>query len=398
MTIAENYNRIVARIIDDVDNNTTDQAESTLTVPSKNYTDADIWQQEMDLIFKKVPVFVALTAELPNAGDYKTFQFLDKPLLITRLKDGTARVMLNACSHRAMTVATEPCGNKSRFTCPYHGWMYSNDGVLRGVADQQKFGDFDKQTNGLTQLPVYERGGMIFTVLEPGEDEVDFDGFLGGIMEDIGLLGMENWHFCGQRKIDGANWKVAYDGYLEGYHFAAAHPDTIAERTYSNVMQFDAYGPHTLICFPHLAIKENLADVAPEDYHKHENNGYDWIRTLFPNISLFVAPEITLVSQIIPGPLPNQNTTYINFIHPTKPAGEDTELQGMMDFFQEVVDVEDYQVGLKIQKGLESNAHANVTFGRNEAGNQLFHKWVEWYLAQDPYAPKPELDRKKGAL
>ena len=43
MTIAENYNRIIARIIDDVDNNTTDQASGTLTVPSKNYTDADIW-------------------------------------------------------------------------------------------------------------------------------------------------------------------------------------------------------------------------------------------------------------------------------------------------------------------------------------------------------------------
>ena len=53
----------------------------------------------------------------------------------------------------------------------------------------RKFGDFDKQTNGLTQLPVYERGGMIFTVLEPGEDEVDFDDFLGGVMEDIGRLG-----------------------------------------------------------------------------------------------------------------------------------------------------------------------------------------------------------------
>jgi phenylpropionate dioxygenase-like ring-hydroxylating dioxygenase large terminal subunit len=268
--------------------------------------------------------------------------------------------------------------------------MYSNDGVLRGVADQQKFGDFDKQANGLTQLPIYERGGMIFTVLEP-DGEVDFDDFLGGMMEDISRLGMENWHFCGQRKVNGANWKVAYDGYLEGYHFAAAHPDTIALRTYSNIMQFDSYGPHTLICFPHLAIKDNLANVAPEDYHKHESNGYDWIRTLFPNISLFVAPEITLISQIIPGPLPNQNTTYINFIHPTKPDGENTELEGMMDFFQEVVDVEDYQVGLKIQKGLEANAHANVTFGRNEAGNQLFHKWVAWYLAKDTTAPKPEL-------
>ena len=68
MTIAENYNRIVARIIDDVDNNTTDQTESTLSVPSKSYTDPDLWNQEMDLIFKKVPIFVALTQELPNAG------------------------------------------------------------------------------------------------------------------------------------------------------------------------------------------------------------------------------------------------------------------------------------------------------------------------------------------
>ena len=89
--------------------------------------------------------------------------------------------MLNVCAHRAMTIATEPCGNKSRFTCPYHGWMYSNDGVLRGVADQEKFGDFDKQANGLTQLPVYERGGMIFTVLEPGDEVVDFDDFLEAI-------------------------------------------------------------------------------------------------------------------------------------------------------------------------------------------------------------------------
>ena len=156
-------------------------------------------------------------------------------------------------------------------------------------------------------------------------------------------------------------------------------------------MEFGAYGPHTLICFPHLAIKENLKDVAPDQYHTQENNGYDWIRTLFPNISIFVAPEITLISQIMPGPGPNQNTTYLNFIHPSKPAGEDVELQGMMDFLCDVVDTEDYKVGLAIQRGLEAHAHSNVTFGRNEAGNQLFHKWVSWYLAKDPSAPKPTL-------
>jgi hypothetical protein len=58
----------------------------------------------------------------------------------------------------------------------------------------------------ILQKGLYERGGMIFAVLEPGNDgEVTFDDFLGCIMEDIGRLRMEKWHFCDQRKIYGAN-------------------------------------------------------------------------------------------------------------------------------------------------------------------------------------------------
>ncbi|MNU07019.1 hypothetical protein D3C72_2524300 [compost metagenome] len=50
---------------------------------------------------------------------------------------------------------------------------------------------------------------------------------------------------------------------------------------------------------------------------------------------------------------------------------------------------EDYDLGLEIQKGLASGAHEHVTFGRNEPGNQYFHKWVDYYLSADPGAPLP---------
>lgn len=390
MSVIDNQNRLIARMLEHVDNNTTNQAADTLKVPASAYLERERWQREIEQIFKKLPIFVALTQELPNPGDFKTFQYFDKPLLITRLKDGSARVMLNVCPHRAMTVASEPCGNQARFTCPYHGWMFTNDGTLRGVADQAKFGDFDKAANGLRQLPVYERAGIIFTVLEP-DGEVDFEGYLGAALDNIGLLGMENWHYCGRREIQGGNWKVAYDGYLEGYHFAAAHPDTIHPRTYSNIMEFDCNGPHGIIGFPQRAIKEKLEGVEQKDYYQYENNGFDWIRLLFPNLSIFVAPEITMVSQLVPGPQPNQNTTYLNFIHPTRPPGDDEELEQMMDWLRDVVQDEDYNLGLKVQKGLESGAFEHVTFGRNERLNQHFHKWVAWYLQGDPSAPTPEL-------
>jgi hypothetical protein len=30
-----------------------------------------------------------------------------------------------------------------------------------------------------------------------------------------------------------------------------------------------------------------------------------------------------------------------------------------------------------------------VIFGKNEYGNQYFHKWVDYYLQNDPAAPRP---------
>lgn len=391
MTIAEDYNRIVTRMIDYVDNDRTDQADGTLAVPVSAYTDADTWQREMDLIFKRVPLLVALSNEIPNPGDFKTLDMLDKPLLITRQKDGSVRAMLNVCPHRAMLVASEPCGNKGTFTCPYHGWSFNNDGSLRGVAGPDKFGPVDKASHGLTQLPVYERGGLIFAALTPGL-AVDFEGFLGGMIADVERLNFQDWYYCGKREIFGANWKVAYDGYLEGYHFAAAHPDTIHPRTYSNVMHFEAHGPHILIGFPQKSIAK-LKDVASDELWRHENDGYDFIRTFFPNVSIFVAPEITQIAQLIPGPTPGTNRTILNFLHRNAPADDKAraDIETMMDWLQGVVDSEDYQVGLKVQRGLESGAIDHILFGRNERGNQYFHKWVNHYLADDPDAPLPTL-------
>ncbi len=385
------YNHVVQKMIDYVDEKKTDMADDTMSVPTTAYTDQEGWHQEMDLIFKNRPIFIALSQELPKPGDYKTMQFLDKPLLITRTADGSARVMLNVCPHRAMQVAIDEYGSRSRFTCQYHGWSFRNNGDLIAVADRDKFGEVDKSCHGLTQLPTYERGGMIFAVLN-GDTSVDIEEHLGGMIEDIEQLGFDKWHYCGKRTIYGANWKIAYDGYLEGYHFAIAHPETVAPRTYSNVMHFENYGPHILLGFPQRSI-HTLKDVDPDEYWQHENDGFDFIRTIFPNVSIFVAPEITQIAQIIPGPTPAENTTHLYFIHHTAPKTDDETqaLEEMMEWLRNVVDTEDYYMGLRIQKGIESGAHSHVMFGRNEKGNQFFHKWVDYCLANDPTLPKPTL-------
>lgn len=384
----EIHNRIAARLLNHVQARSTDEAEDIHRVSSASYTDPQQWEREMEVIFKRLPVLAAVSGEIALPGQYKALDLLGVPLLLTRLKDGSVRAMLNVCAHRAMKIA-EGSGKCDKFACPYHAWVYGNDGSLLRIAAQDTYGDVDKSSMGLTQLPVYERAGLIFVVLTPGL-EVDFAGFLGGMIEDLEQLGFADWHYCGNREIFGANWKVAYDGYLEGYHFAAAHAQTIHQRTFSNMAAYHFYGPHQLIGFPQKDMQAKLGDLSPEQLHLHENNGYDYVRTLFPNVSIFVAPEITQIAQLIPGPTVGENRTVLHFIKRQAPQSDEQRESNetMMDWLKEVVDTEDYSLGLKIQKGLASGAFKHVTFGRNEVGNQEFHRWIDHYLNQ---APVPEV-------
>jgi hypothetical protein len=63
----------------------------------------------------------------------------------------------------------------------------------------------------------------------------------------------------------------------------------------------------------------------------------------------------------------------------------------MADWLRDVVQDEDYNVGLQLQKGLQTGLMKSVLFGRNERGNQYFHRCVKWYAGGDEGAPKPEL-------
>lgn len=380
------YNHIAAKLIEYVEQRSTDMADGQYQVASDSYLDEQRWRKEMDKIFKRLPVLVGASSELSEPGRYVTRDFAGVPLLITRLRDGSVRVMLNACAHRGMKVA-DGQGKCEKFACPYHAWLYGNDGSLQRVYGEATYGQVDKAAMSLTQLPVHEEAGLIFAVLTPGV-EIDFKDFYGEMLDDLTSLGFQDWHYCGNRVIHGANWKIAYDGYLEGYHFAAAHPKTINERTHSNVMQFHAHGPHQMIGFPQRTI-DKLQEVPADELHQYENEGYDFVRALFPNTSIFVAPEITQIAQLIPGPTVGENTTILHFINRKAPeTDEDKQAnETMMDWLRDVVQVEDYDLGLKAQQGMASGAHKYITFGRNEKGNQYFHRWLEFYLGERDEKP-----------
>ncbi len=376
-------------LLDYVENDRTFQSDRITTVPTAAYFDQDIWQKEIDTVFKAVPLMLALTCEMPNPGDYKAMDAIGLPILITRDKAGVVHAFLNVCSHRGAPVANEGHGNCARFTCKYHSWTFGLDGRLLAVSDRAKFGDLDKATRGLRALPCEERAGMIFVVLTP-DAPIDLDDFFQGMLDDFEAVGLKDWAFLGQREIVGANWKIAFDGYLEGYHFASLHPQTIHPRTPSNVTHYESFGPHIRIGFPQVSIAK-LRDVPREDWRSQENNGFDFVRILFPNISAFLAPEITQIAQLFPGPTPEENRTVLTYVRrdPPRDAEDQTQIEAMIEFLRDVTYTEDYLIGLELQKGLKAQAHESIVLGRNERGNQFFHETLQWYMngKQGP-APK----------
>eukprot|EP01041_Mallomonas_annulata_P036342 gene36342-59427_t len=91
---------------------------------------------------------------------------------------------------------------------------------------------------------------------------------------------------------------------------------------------------------------------------------------MFPNVSAFIAPEITQIAQLFPGPTPDKNRTVLNYLRrdPIRDDEDRANVEAAINFFRDVTYNEDYLIGLEIQKGLESGAQEDLIFGKNERG------------------------------
>ena len=74
---------VAEAMLDYVENDKTFMTDKILSVPTRSYTDSDQWHAEMELIFKRVPLMLALTCEMPNPGDYKAMEAVGMPILLT---------------------------------------------------------------------------------------------------------------------------------------------------------------------------------------------------------------------------------------------------------------------------------------------------------------------------
>ena len=358
------------------------KAPSVLKLAAKRYYDPEVFDAEVAKIFRRVPLLLAVTAEIRNPGDYKTLVAAGVPVLLTRGQDGEIRAFVNSCSHRGTAVATEPHGNARRFVCPYHGWTFTPKGELMGIASAEDFGTIDKSCYGLIPLRVTERAGLIWGILDP-KSTLSFDAFLAGYDKLLAHFGFEDWHFHDSRILAGPNWKIAYDGYLDFYHLPVLHKNTFGENM-DNQANYYAWGPHQRVQSPSRDL--DVFEQTPEaDWPVAAMLNGVW--TIFPHVSIASfqgGGRAVMLSQLLPGEHVGESFTTQMYLMEHKPDAEQAvEADAQFKFLEHVVRDEDYATGLRQQVALKNGGRDHVLFGENEGGAQRFHQWVDRLLATE---------------
>jgi 3-phenylpropionate/trans-cinnamate dioxygenase subunit alpha len=119
------------------------------------FTDEEIYQQELEKVWKRAWNFLAHDSMIPNRGDYLQTYIGEDPILIVRQKDGSVRAFLNQCRHRGMRICRADRGTAKAFTCTFHGWSYALDGTLQQVPRQDSAypESFDRSEYGARAVP-----------------------------------------------------------------------------------------------------------------------------------------------------------------------------------------------------------------------------------------------------
>src|SRR5262249_12856829 len=99
------------------------------------FTDSALFELEMRHIFEGNWIYLAHESQIPTLNDYFPTFIGRQPIFIARDKAGELNAFVNACSHRGAMLCRHKLGNKTSYTCPFHGWTFSNTGQLLSVKD-----------------------------------------------------------------------------------------------------------------------------------------------------------------------------------------------------------------------------------------------------------------------
>jgi phenylpropionate dioxygenase-like ring-hydroxylating dioxygenase large terminal subunit len=195
-------------------------------IPVARYFDEEFYKLENEKLWPHVWQMACRVEQIPNVGDWIEYKNLGKAVVIVRTKDGIT-AFHNACRHRGVPVTEGTHGNceTKGFICPFHGWRYNLEGQCTFVYGKHMFSErqLNKAELALPPCRVEEALGCVFINFD--DNAPSFRDTIGPVVD---RLDAHNTHKLRAEWAYGtvlpANWKIAMEAFMEGYHVMRTHP------------------------------------------------------------------------------------------------------------------------------------------------------------------------------
>ncbi len=216
-------------------------------IPTPRYYDEAFYKLETERVWPHVWQMACRLELIPAVGDWVEYSNLGRSVIVTRTKDGV-RAFHNACRHRGVPLVEEGGhGNcKSQgFICPFHGWRWNGEGDNTFVYGRHLFDEalLDPADLKLRSCRVEEALGCAW--INWDDDAPTLSESWGGVLDRL-----EKRNQAGQRAEwwyathIPANWKIAMEAFMEGYHVMRTHPQLqrAVPVLYNSMYGFDTGG------------------------------------------------------------------------------------------------------------------------------------------------------------
>lgn len=303
-------------------------ADGGYHVPYRVFTDPSFYDREQRKIFRgETWSFVALEAELPAPGDYKTTYIGDTPVVVVRDADGI-NVVENRCAHRGALICRDLRGHANDLQCVYHQWAYDLKGNLIGVPFRRGIrgqggmpAEFDMRRHSLHRLRVETINGLVFATFSPTTQPLR--SYLGPlVVEHIERILSKPIKVLGdQRQYIHGNWKLYAENVRDPYHASLLHlfhnTFGLYRSTQQGVSRMDAAKQHSLL-FSKAGSNDDSRDKAVYEGSRTFDSGFRLqdpsllkgrpefpdgitlvILTIFPNLVLQQISNTLAVRQIV---------------------------------------------------------------------------------------------------
>lgn len=197
-------------------------------------------EREVEMIWRKTWQMACRVEDIPEFGDTEIYDIVHDSVILVRTgtDDASIRGFINSCLHRGTTLCTEG-GNRSHFKCPVHGFTWHLDGSLAGIPCRWDFPQIEAESFSLPEVQIGVWEGFVF--LNFDENCESLESYLECLPEHFAPFGLgDRYKAVHGGKILPCNWKLAQEAFMEGFHIAATHPQSV-EYTADTNTQYDVF-------------------------------------------------------------------------------------------------------------------------------------------------------------